>query len=684
MTGLAPFTKRLAGKLSGGMKQKLGLACTLVHPPRLLLLDEPTVGVDPVSRRELWAIVTRFVRDEGTTVLLSTAYLDEAERCDEVALLDDGALIAHGPPGQFSRPLTGRTFQVRVPGRKNRDIQTLLWGQPGVIDAVIQGDALRLVLAEDAAPSVEALLPSEQNIAVTAVEPRFEDGFISLLRARRGASANPPEANSTAVSGNQTNGADGGQVIRAQHAQRRFGDFFAVKDVSFSVTRGEIFGLLGANGAGKTTMFRMLCGLLPASGGSLQVAGADVRKTAAAVRARIGYMSQKFSLYAPLSVSENLRFFSSAYGLTGGRRRRRIEWAREEFDLASVGDDDSGMLPLGYKQRSALACADARAGDHLSRRADLGRRSLGPPRVLAAHQPLGGPGRHGPGHHALHGRSRVLRPRRHHDGRRTAGAGHTRRNQAAGQFPGQRQTDHGRRLCGVDRNPRRRRDPMTTTNQPGNSTDLRRGGSLMRLRGMVRKEFLQVARDPSALGIAFVLPVALLLLFGYGVSLDAEHVPVALVVDKPTGDTNSFCAEFEHSLYFEPVYIHGAAAAQQALMERRVDAIVHLRADFSEKLRRPGGAPVQVVVNGVDANTARIVNGYVAGAFGKWLERRASESGSAIAAPVNLEQRVWFNENVRSRDFLLPGVVALVMTLIGALLTALLMRANGNAAQSKP
>ncbi len=195
----------------------------------------------------------------------------------------------------------------------------------------------------------------------------------------------------------------------------------------------------------------------------------------------------------------------------------------------------------------------------------------------------------------------------------------------------------------------------------------------MRLRGLIRKEFLQVVRDPSVLAIAFVLPVILLLLFGYGVSLDAEHVPIAIVVEKPTPDTAGFCSELERSIYFEPVYVHGMPAEKQALMERRVDAILHLREDFSEKLRRPGGAAVQLVVNGVDANTARIVNGYVAGAYGRWLEHHAAETSQPVVAAVNLKQRIWFNANVRSRNYLVSGVVAVVMTLIGALLTALLM-----------
>ncbi len=370
MTGLAPFTARLAGKLSGGMKQKLGLACTLVHPPRLLLLDEPTVGVDPVSRRELWVIVDRFVLERGTTVLLSTAYLDEAERCSEVIILNEGILMGQGPPSQFSDPLTGRTFQVRIPSRKNRDVQELLSRRAGVIDAVIQGDAVRVLLAPDAAATAEKLLPNQKDGSVVPVPPRFEDGFISLLRKEHSGgtrSQEPSQVRGTSQARGPSQAdapdrigepvGDNSRAIDVHNVERRFGDFVAVKDVSFDVRRGEIFGLLGANGAGKTTLFRMLCGLLPASGGTLQVAGVDVRKTAAAARARIGYMSQKFSLYGTLSVMDNLRFFSSAYGLTGEARRQRIGWATAEFELATVVNDNSGGLPLGFRQRLALACA---------------------------------------------------------------------------------------------------------------------------------------------------------------------------------------------------------------------------------------------------------------------------------------------------------------------------------------
>ncbi len=350
MTGLGPFTRRLAGRLSGGMKQKLGLACTLVRAPRLLLLDEPTVGVDPVSRRELWAIVYRLVQEEGMSVLLSTAYLDEAERCAEVILMHEGRVLSHGEPASFGRYLVGRTFAVEVPQESTkRALQTRLAESAGVIDAVIQKEHVRLVLGEDVAPTAIDVL---RGLNYRAVEPRFEDHFIASLRKEPA----PGAGNDTAAH-TRRQGADGEAVIRVERLQRRFGDFYAVKDVSFDVHRGEVFGLLGANGAGKSTTFRMLCGLLPASGGKLRVAGVDLRRAAAAARQRIGYMSQKFSLYGSLNVAQNLEFFGSAYGLSGNRRGERIAWALETFELKGQQRATSADLPLGYKQRLALACA---------------------------------------------------------------------------------------------------------------------------------------------------------------------------------------------------------------------------------------------------------------------------------------------------------------------------------------
>ncbi len=201
----------------------------------------------------------------------------------------------------------------------------------------------------------------------------------------------------------------------------------------------------------------------------------------------------------------------------------------------------------------------------------------------------------------------------------------------------------------------------------------RRGGAAMRMRGLIRKEIFQILRDPSSIAIAFLMPLVLLFLFGYGVSLDAQNVPIALVIEQPTADTADLAGSFFGSLYFKPVVMFDMREAVQALMSHRVDAIVRVREDFSRRLRQPDGAPIQVIVNGVDANTARLVSGYVEGAWGGWLERKAFNTASSLQTPVQVEHRVWFNSEVRSQNFLVPGLIAVIMTLIGALLTALVI-----------
>lgn len=203
--------------------------------------------------------------------------------------------------------------------------------------------------------------------------------------------------------------------------------------------------------------------------------------------------------------------------------------------------------------------------------------------------------------------------------------------------------------------------------------EARRATGRMRLRGLVRKEFLQILRDPSSIAIAFLMPVLLLFLFGYGVSLDAEHVPVGIVVEKPDQDTSRFIGSFMQSRYFEPVLMFSMAEAVQALESGTVDAVIHLRQDFSKTLKASRDAPVQVIVNGVDANTARIISGYIEGTWIRWLGHEAKATGTDLRIPVQIEQRVWFNSELRSRNYLIPGLIAIIMTLIGALLTAMVM-----------
>jgi ABC-2 type transport system ATP-binding protein len=352
MTGLEPFQKRLAGQLSGGMKQKLGLACTLVRSPELLLLDEPTVGVDPLSRRELWEIIRQLIK-EGLTVLLSSSDPDEVQTCDSVLVLNAGKKLMEAPPEDVSRLALGRTFLAQVPlGTKARDLQALLLADPNVIDAVPESGQIRLVSQTKSGGSEAYRLA---GLTARPTPPRFEDGFMVLLHQARG--AHPAETQLGPAQEPAIGGAAGDSVVEVRDLVRRFGDFVAVDRVSFFVKRGEIFGLLGPNGAGKTTTFRMLCGLLPASAGTLKVAGVDVRESRASARQHLGYVAQKFSLYGQLTVGENLNFFARAYGLQKDEKRERIAWALREFKLEPFARLPSAQLPGGFKQRLAMAAA---------------------------------------------------------------------------------------------------------------------------------------------------------------------------------------------------------------------------------------------------------------------------------------------------------------------------------------
>jgi ABC-2 type transport system ATP-binding protein len=349
MTALGPFTKRLAGRLSGGMKQKLGLACTLVRSPELLVLDEPTVGVDPLSRRELWEIIDDLVRHEGLTVLLSTAYMDEAEKCGHVVVLREGQVLAEGEPGSIAGLADKRTFLASpAANQKARDLQAALMDVPHVVDAVPEGGKVRVVGNEALPQDAATALP---EVGFEPVPPRLEDGFmVTLAHEREAGNEDGLRLERKIEQGDEV-------VIQVDDLVRTFGDFTAVNHVSFAVRRGEVFGLLGPNGAGKTTTFRMLCGLLPATSGHLEVAGLNLRVARDSARKRLGYVAQKFSLYGQLSVVENLQFFASAYGLRGRHKRARVAWAMEQFDLAPLSRLPSGQLPGGYKQRLAMAAA---------------------------------------------------------------------------------------------------------------------------------------------------------------------------------------------------------------------------------------------------------------------------------------------------------------------------------------
>ena len=390
MTALGPFTQRLAGRLSGGMKQKLGLACTLIRSPELLLLDEPTVGVDPLSRRELWEIIRQLVHDQGLTVLLSTSYLDEAERCGHVMVMHQGKVLAQGRPSDVSELAAGRVFVAEPPtGRKAREFQARLLDHPGVVDAVPEGGRVRFVRAADTDSSAGREI-SFDDVVATPVPPRFEDGFMVLLQQRtdkeqgdrqgdkeiRGqVSLSPSLPVSPSVSPGlpcllvfRTDA-----VVQVRNLVRQFGSFVAVDHISFDVQRGEIFGLLGPNGAGKTTTFRMLCGLLPATSGTLRVAGVDLRRARASARQRIGYVAQKFSLYGQLSVTESWN--SSLVLTTCGARANEI---------ASSGLCGSLISHHWLDCRAAICPAGSSSGWRWLQRCCTSRRSFSSMSPLAA------------------------------------------------------------------------------------------------------------------------------------------------------------------------------------------------------------------------------------------------------------------------------------------------------------
>lgn len=364
-TDLSNFTARPAGKLSGGMKQKLGLACTLLGTPQVLLLDEPGVGVDPISRRELWKMV-RELASGGMTVVWSTSYMDEAELCDEVRLMDRGQIRASGTPAQLKAQMAGRSLQVTgISGNRRQVLQRAL-RLPQVMDGVISGQYVRLVLRQKPEPQSWAALAAGMLAAMDAgaqaqlqpVAPRLEDAFISLLGGGPGGDSVlaqvMPEVKHEAL---LNAGVDPAQVICARNLTKRFGDFVATDNVSFSVARGEIFGLLGPNGAGKSTTFKMECGLLKPSSGQALVMGIDLKTSASRARQRLGYMAQKFSLYTQLSVLQNLRFFSGIYGLRGQAQQAKVAQMVDVFALQPYLDSPTHALPLGFKQRLALACA---------------------------------------------------------------------------------------------------------------------------------------------------------------------------------------------------------------------------------------------------------------------------------------------------------------------------------------
>ena len=352
MTRLSPFLDRPAGKLSGGMRQKLALICTLIHLPDILLLDEPTTGVDPISRRDFWSIIHDLVATRDVTVLLTTSYMDEAERCTRVGLMNHGRLIAEGTPAQLCEALPGRL--VSVSGAAPQTVLPRLAAWPQTLATALFGREVHALL-DDGCIDVAARLQADGigPVEVQDIPPGLEDVFVHRV-AHGGAGVDAPPPVLSAGNADTTVA-----PVRTDTLTCRFGGFTAVDAVDLAVEPGEIFGLLGPNGAGKTTLIKMLCGLLRPSAGRAQVLGIDLSRgrDRRRLRARIGYMSQRFSLYRDLTVRANLDLYAGLYALPRGQRAERIDTLLGGLELSTYAQRVTRDLPSGLRQRVALAAA---------------------------------------------------------------------------------------------------------------------------------------------------------------------------------------------------------------------------------------------------------------------------------------------------------------------------------------
>jgi len=356
MTRLEPFRDRSMKKLSGGMKQKLGLICTLIHEPELLILDEPTTGVDPVSRRDFWIILSNLVREREITALVTTAYMDEASRFHRISLIYAGQVLAEGEPEHVCERAEGSVVMLKSASQA-RAIEVLRQQFPQVQP---EGNWIRLFVdsanPEEAVEQARIAMGDLPVDSIHAEETELEDAFTALLR-HQGLTSLDDEITLRPENADTKHESLNGIGIEARELTKKFGEFTAVDRVSFKVVEGEIFGLLGANGAGKTTVIKILTGIMPASEGGGSVAGADLTHLGRTIKQRIGYMSQQFSLYTDLTVVENILLYAGIYGLRPAEARARCEWICAMAGLHGHVNERTSRLPVGMRQRLALGCA---------------------------------------------------------------------------------------------------------------------------------------------------------------------------------------------------------------------------------------------------------------------------------------------------------------------------------------
>jgi len=605
-TDLARFADRPAGKLSGGMKQKLGLCCALIHEPDLLILDEPTTGVDPLSRRRFWELVEQ-VRQERPqlTLLVATAYMEEAEQFEHCLMLDRGKLIASG---------LSQTLASVTPSGKLDDAFTHY-----------QGD-------------------SAHNAQPLQIPPR-------------------PEGDTTIA-------------IEAHELTLRFGDFTAVNKVSFAIGRGEIFGFLGSNGCGKTTTMKVLTGLMPASEGSATLLGRPVDAKDLATRKRVGFMSQSFSLYGELSVRQNLELHARLFDLPKAESAPRIVELIERFDLGEIADQQSGALPLGLRQRLSLAVAvlhrpevlildEPTSGVDPAARDDFWRllielsRDQGVTIFLSTH--------------FMNEALRCDRISLMHAGKVLACDTPAALQQ---QFAGATLEDAFvtclEQAQGASETPEAT-VPLETPSAAAPPA-LRQGFSIKRLFAVATREGKELLRDKVRLAFALAGALFMMVIFGYGISLDVENLAFAVYDQDQSPQSRAYLEAFRGSRYFEEQPpIRDSAQLHKRLQRSEIKLALEIPPGFGRDLHAGRQPVVAAWIDGGMPFRAETSRNYVEAVHQANLEQLAALSSKALPgqSPVRLETRFRYNQDVVSVNAIGPGVMALILAFIPAMLTAL-------------
>ncbi|NKE46289.1 ribosome-associated ATPase/putative transporter RbbA [Roseomonas frigidaquae] len=604
-TGLAPFPDRPAGKLSGGMKQKLGLCCALVHDPDLLILDEPTTGVDPLSRQQFWELIERIrQRRPMMGVIVATAYMEEADRFDRLVAMHAGRVLASGAPSE----LRARTATATL-----------------------------------------------------------EEAFVALLpeAARHGARRLeiPPHRTAEAA-----------PAIVAEGLTRRFGSFVAVDHVSFRIARGEIFGFLGSNGCGKTTTMKMLTGLLPPSEGRAWLFGEPAGGGGLETRRRVGYMSQSFSLYAELTVEQNLNLHARLFHLPRASIQPRVQEMVERFGLLAHRDARAAELPLGVRQRLSLAVAVIHAPemlildeptsgvDPLARDAfwellvDLSRRQ-GVTIFISTH--------------FMNEAARCDRISLMHAGRVLASGTPQELQAARGAATlGEAFIGHLREAetdAAVVEAPRAATPPGIGTRRPGGAGR----AALRRLLAYSWREALELRRDPIRLSVALIGTALLMLVFGFGISTDVNRLTFAALDRDQTTESRAYLRDFSGSAYFgERPPIEDAAAMWRRLQSGEIVVAIEIPPGFGRDLR--AGRPTEVAawVDGALPFRAETATGYVAGLHARFLAER-NPGSTQTAAPAVTETRFRYNQAFKSVYAMVPSTIAILLMLIPSILMAL-------------